>query len=482
LAKDAPANRSGVLAPGVYSRGSVRFVVTRRARPLTDIVTVCYTCSSMPPRVLYATVAAALFLTSCVTGMSPESGASDPANPRSGDGIRGDSNGGDQRTASDQNVDETHGGDATCGDSRTGDANHSDSLGADPYAGNSAPVANAGVDQAVFARQEVVLTGLGSTDADGDQLVYRWSIAAAPSGSVAGLSGSATATARVTPDLAGTYVIRLAVNDGHHPDTTDTATVTALVNDSTNLISAYMAAGNVEVENTEFTPTHFDGANVKIYIGLMTAAITSFINDSVAYATTINETKPVSKAEIIELFNSYRASQCAFVSVDAAAELINFPPDMPQYAADHICANIQTPYDIALLYIEALTPIVSDPVDLISRYMAIQNSLFEATPFSGPNQGSEITRYVNVMTAAIQKFVDDSMAFASMVNGRTPVNKLGLEAVFNGYRASQTAFIPTHASTHLAQFTPTLRQTAIDGVTANVPGIYDAAILEIQGF
>jgi hypothetical protein len=60
---------------------------------------------------------------------------------------------------------------------------------------------------------QVTLRGDGSTDADGDRLVYAWSIDARPDGSKAMLSSATSATPTFVPDGDGHYVFRLRVTD-----------------------------------------------------------------------------------------------------------------------------------------------------------------------------------------------------------------------------------------------------------------------------
>ncbi len=78
---------------------------------------------------------------------------------------------------------------------------------------NVAPVANAGANQNVLTGSTVTLSGAGSTDANGDALTYLWTISSKPSGSTVG-GQATTQTATFTPDVDGTYVISLVVNDG----------------------------------------------------------------------------------------------------------------------------------------------------------------------------------------------------------------------------------------------------------------------------
>ena len=76
------------------------------------------------------------------------------------------------------------------------------------------PVANAGQGQVVSVGSVAQLNGAGSTDANGLPLTYQWSLIALPAGSAAALSNPAAVNPAFTPDLAGTYVAQLIVNNG----------------------------------------------------------------------------------------------------------------------------------------------------------------------------------------------------------------------------------------------------------------------------
>lgn len=79
---------------------------------------------------------------------------------------------------------------------------------------NAAPVASAGANQNVVAGSPVTLDGSGSTDANGDSLTFAWTLTGKPTGSAASLVGITTAKPTLTPDIAGTYVASVVVNDG----------------------------------------------------------------------------------------------------------------------------------------------------------------------------------------------------------------------------------------------------------------------------
>ncbi len=91
---------------------------------------------------------------------------------------------------------------------------------------NSEPVANAGADRTVFVGDTVVLDGTGSSDADGDSLVYRWSLLQAPPGSGAILSDPSAVQPELTIDQPGTYRIQLIVNDGQADSAPDMVVIT----------------------------------------------------------------------------------------------------------------------------------------------------------------------------------------------------------------------------------------------------------------
>ena len=81
------------------------------------------------------------------------------------------------------------------------------------------PVANAGIDQIVQLGQSVILDGSGSYDQDGlpQPITYQWSLVSVPTGSGitnSDIINSNTISAGFTPDIAGSYVLRLAVSDG----------------------------------------------------------------------------------------------------------------------------------------------------------------------------------------------------------------------------------------------------------------------------
>lgn len=91
---------------------------------------------------------------------------------------------------------------------------------------NDAPVANAGADQSARTTNLVTLDGSASSDIDGNGLTYNWSFVSVPLRSKAALSGATAANPNFKADKAGTYVVRLVVNDGTTNSVADEVTIT----------------------------------------------------------------------------------------------------------------------------------------------------------------------------------------------------------------------------------------------------------------
>ena len=101
---------------------------------------------------------------------------------------------------------------------------------------NLQPVADAGFDAVTVITHPIVLNGTDSFDPEGDDISYLWEFVETPEGSLAVLSNAETATPTFTPDVPGTYVVKLTVSDGILEDI-DTVTIVGAVEDPTAVIS-----------------------------------------------------------------------------------------------------------------------------------------------------------------------------------------------------------------------------------------------------
>ena len=71
---------------------------------------------------------------------------------------------------------------------------------------NTPPVADAGLDRTALLGDTIQLDGSGSTDVNGDQLTFLWSLASVPASSGAALSDPVAVNPSFAIDLAGSYV------------------------------------------------------------------------------------------------------------------------------------------------------------------------------------------------------------------------------------------------------------------------------------
>jgi len=124
---------------------------------------------------------------------------------------------------------------------------------------NLAPVANAGTSQSLVVGESAVLNGTASADANGDALMYAWSITSAPLGSMAAIEDPSSAVTALAPDVPGTYVIQLVVNDGLLDSEPSTIQL-EVVSRQTAAVTAIQDAQEV---GTAMAPTSFKNSNMQ---------------------------------------------------------------------------------------------------------------------------------------------------------------------------------------------------------------------------
>lgn len=87
-------------------------------------------------------------------------------------------------------------------------------------ASNTQPIADAGGPYTIARGQTLTLDGSASSDADGDNLTYRWSIGILNGSALrveTALTGANTAKPSFTPDVVGNWTLTLVVYDGTTP-------------------------------------------------------------------------------------------------------------------------------------------------------------------------------------------------------------------------------------------------------------------------
>ncbi len=104
---------------------------------------------------------------------------------------------------------------------------------------NSAPVANAGINQNVSTGSlvPVMLDGSDSSDADVDNLSFNW-VLTVPEGSQASLSSSSAVMPEFMADVDGRFVATLTVNDGLLTSPSDTVVITSSTANSAPIADA----------------------------------------------------------------------------------------------------------------------------------------------------------------------------------------------------------------------------------------------------
>ncbi|MCL4218778.1 MAG: PKD domain-containing protein, partial [Candidatus Hydrogenedentes bacterium] len=93
---------------------------------------------------------------------------------------------------------------------------------------NNPPIADAGTDVQLASATNVQLDGTRSEDPDGDILSYHWIIISRPPGSTVELDDPNVARPMFTPDVIGTYVFELFVDDGSEDSQPDRVEVEVL--------------------------------------------------------------------------------------------------------------------------------------------------------------------------------------------------------------------------------------------------------------
>lgn len=93
---------------------------------------------------------------------------------------------------------------------------------------NLKPVADAGNSFTLVLGNPADLNGGGSSDPNGDPLTYKWSFVYRPQNSQAELNAPGIVNPTFIPDLAGTYVVSLIVNDGRVDSDPSTLSITVV--------------------------------------------------------------------------------------------------------------------------------------------------------------------------------------------------------------------------------------------------------------
>ena len=132
---------------------------------------------------------------------------------------------------------------------------------------NRAPTANASSDQNVRVGDLVALDGSASSDPDGDTLTFLWSFTSVPAGSLAVLSDKTAIDPSFTPDLAGTYIAQLIVNDSMLDSPPVAVTITATIPDPNDVDDDGDGFTENQGDCNDTDPAVFPGSSNACYDG-----------------------------------------------------------------------------------------------------------------------------------------------------------------------------------------------------------------------
>ena len=163
---------------------------------------------------------------------------------------------------------------------------------------NSPPAADAGADQTVYVRDTAHLDGSSSSDADGDELTFKWSFSSKPSGSSAALSSASTVNPTFVVDVAGTYIVQLIVNDG----TTDSQPDTVIISTENSRPAADAGADQaVYVSDT----VHLDGSSSSDADGDELTFKWSFTSKPSGSSAALSNATTVNPTFVVDVAGSY---------------------------------------------------------------------------------------------------------------------------------------------------------------------------------
>ncbi len=149
---------------------------------------------------------------------------------------------------------------------------------------NTPPTADAGNDQSASVGELVQLAGAGFDPDPTDTLEFTWSFVSQPTGSGAVMNSEAGDNiASFTPDLPGSYIVRLTVSDGL-VSATDDAVITVTVANTPPIANAGpdqfgFVSGTLQLDGTESTDPDGDELTFEWVVFALPLGSTAFLDD-----------------------------------------------------------------------------------------------------------------------------------------------------------------------------------------------------------
>lgn len=191
---------------------------------------------------------------------------------------------------------------------------------------NSTPIADAGPDQTdVAPGAAVVLDGSGSSDPDGQPLHYAWALLSRPPASSATLTGADSVAPSFMPDVAGTYVAQLVVNDGFvdgAPDTVRISTVNAPPSANAGPDQTVAAGATVQLDGSGSIDAEGAALTYRWTLATQPVGSSATLSDTAAVAPTFVADAPGQYTLQLVVDDGMQASTPDFVVVTATAPAV----------------------------------------------------------------------------------------------------------------------------------------------------------------
>lgn len=264
---------------------------------------------------------------------------------------------------------------------------------------NRPPVAEAGLDRSAMVGETVVLDGRNSSDPESGLITYRWVFASRPPGSAAALVNPTSVNPSFVPDIAGSYVVSLVVNDGMQDSLSDNVAVAAAVNSPPTANAGpdqSVATGSLaQLDGTySFDP---EGAPLLYSWSFLQLPAGSTATLDAYYSATPTFTADVDGSYIVQLTVSDGQSTSLSDNVTIIAAQPNAPPvasagpDMTVYRNSMVYLNGTQSYDPDNNALTFLWSTVSKPLDSSGT---LDNSASSTPSFLADQEGDYVERLV----------------------------------------------------------------------------------------
>jgi len=176
------------------------------------------------------------------------------------------------------------------------DSDHT--IAASFVADNQPPVSNAGADQTVRVSDAAQLDGSSSSDPNGDSLTYSWSFISRPTGSSATLSNANAVKPTFVADVAGSYTVRLIVNDctvNSAPDTVTISTVNSAPVANAGADQTVLVTDTVQLDGSGSSDVDGDALTFKW----------SFVSRPAGSLATLSDTNVMKPSFMVDVAGTY---------------------------------------------------------------------------------------------------------------------------------------------------------------------------------